>query len=198
MPCRTGRSRWAGRSRRARFGPSRRAEQVLPGESALPGVGHHAVARTELVAPRVDRAVEPASGGVLPLGLSRQVLAGPEGVGDRRHAGDVRHGMALAPVKRAFRPLRMAPLRARLPGPPVLAQSGSGRPARPWGGTPAIRAGADRGRRPGSRPDPGVARPRSRSPVAFTIPSELEASVTGWTSSQNPSTATRRTGRSSG
>jgi hypothetical protein len=43
--------------------------KVLPRESALPGVGHDATSRHEVPAPGVASAVQPATGGVLPLGL---------------------------------------------------------------------------------------------------------------------------------
>src|SRR5262249_30915004 len=52
-------------------------QQVLPGELALPGIGHHAALRRELLAPREGRAVQATAGRVLPLGLARQRLAGP-------------------------------------------------------------------------------------------------------------------------
>src|SRR5207249_671224 len=54
---------------------------VAAGEGALEGVGHPLAAGSGLVAPVVGLAVEPAAGGVLPLRLGRQALAGPLGVG---------------------------------------------------------------------------------------------------------------------
>src|SRR5689334_5652805 len=46
--------------------------QVLPWELALPGVGHHATAGREVVAPGEAPALEAAAGGALPLRLRGQ------------------------------------------------------------------------------------------------------------------------------
>ena len=46
--------------------------KILPRESAVPGVGHDAIFRHEVPAPGVGSAVQPATGGVLPLRLGRQ------------------------------------------------------------------------------------------------------------------------------
>ena len=52
--------------------------KVLPRESAVPGVGHDATFRHEVPAPGVGSAVQPATGGVLPLGLGRQHFSDPD------------------------------------------------------------------------------------------------------------------------
>src|SRR4029079_3637717 len=57
--------------------------EVLPGELALPRVGHHPAVGRELVAPGIDGPLEAAPGSELPLGLGRQVLAGPGRVRSR-------------------------------------------------------------------------------------------------------------------
>src|SRR4029450_2132131 len=54
--------------------------QVLPGELALPGVGHRLPVGEVLVAPREHGAVEAAARGELPFRLGRKLLAGPGGV----------------------------------------------------------------------------------------------------------------------
>jgi hypothetical protein len=46
-----------------------RGPKILPWESAVPGVGHDATLRHEVPAPGVGSAVQPVTGGVLPLGL---------------------------------------------------------------------------------------------------------------------------------
>src|SRR3954447_1983895 len=65
------------------------AQQVLPRELTLPGVGHHPSARCELVAPGEDGALETAARRVLPLRLRRQRLAGPGGIRLRILVGDL-------------------------------------------------------------------------------------------------------------
>ena len=91
---------------------------VLHGEVALPGVGHHPSPRGELVSPGEHGAVETAAGRELPLGLGRQLLAGPGGVRQRVGVRHVRDGVQVAAVQGAVRPFGMPPLRRRRPGPP--------------------------------------------------------------------------------
>ena len=50
---------------------------VVVGEGALPDVAAVLSGRGELVAPGVDRLIEASPGGVLPLSLGGQALAGP-------------------------------------------------------------------------------------------------------------------------
>src|SRR5262245_50196709 len=66
-------------------------EEVLPGKLTLPGVRHVPAARSELRTPAVLGAVEPATRGMLPLGLGRQDLAGPARVRLDVGEGDVHH-----------------------------------------------------------------------------------------------------------
>src|SRR5262245_8353969 len=65
--------------------------QVLVRELALPGVGHVPAAGRELVAPGELGAIGAAARGQLPLGLRRQVLAGPARVGLRIGEAHVHH-----------------------------------------------------------------------------------------------------------
>ena len=83
--------------------------EILPGELALPGVGHQASARCELVAPDEPRPLETAARGELPLGLGRQLCAGPARVGRGVLVRDVRHRVVLAPLDRAVRTLGVPP-----------------------------------------------------------------------------------------
>src|SRR5205814_7508125 len=91
---------------------------VLPGELALPAVGHEPSAGGDLVAPREDRALEAAAGRALPLGFGGQLLARPGCVGDGILVGDVGHRVALASGGGALRALGLAPERARDVAPP--------------------------------------------------------------------------------
>ena len=143
-------------------------QQVLPRELALPGVGHHPALGRELVAPGVDRAVEAAARGELPLGLGRQRLAGPGGVGGRVLPGDVGHGVALAARRRS------------LPGPSGWRHWAPGRPVPPVavvvevdgaarsGGTRASPGPAARGRASGYSAGSSARSATVTWPVAFT------------------------------
>ena len=93
---------------------------VLPGELALPGVGHPAPVRRELLAPAERRAVQPAACSELPLGLGGQVFAGPGRVGGGILERDMHDRFALAPPNRAVRPVRVLPVGAGQIGPPVV------------------------------------------------------------------------------
>src|SRR4029453_15243966 len=94
--------------------------QVLDRELALPGVGHPAAVRVELVAPGELRPLQPTAAGQLPLGLGGQVLAGPGGVGGHVGPGDVDHWVVGFLLDRAGRPLGVAPVGPRHIGPPVV------------------------------------------------------------------------------
>ncbi|ACG78661.1 PE-PGRS family protein [Phenylobacterium zucineum HLK1] len=92
---------------------------VFDGEYALPGVGLRTALRRGSVAPGVACARQAAAGGVLPLGLRRQVPAEPAGVGERVLVGHVDDGPGLLALDRAAGPGRMAPVRAGRDAPPA-------------------------------------------------------------------------------
>ena len=94
--------------------------QVLPGELALPGVRKRSAVRQVLVAPGERGAVEAAARGKLPLGLGRQLLAGPRCVGLRVLAGDLHHRMMVAAVRGRAAPAGALPARAGDVFPPVV------------------------------------------------------------------------------
>ncbi len=94
-------------------------QQVLPGELSLPAVGLPPVVDQLLVTPGEPGAVQPAAGGVLPLRLGGQLLAGPGGVRLGVEQGHVGDGMPVAAVDGAAGSLRMAPVGAGGPGPPL-------------------------------------------------------------------------------
>ena len=89
------------------------ARVVAPGEVAMPEVRQAVAGSLRLVAPDERRAVEAAASRALPLGLGRQRLAGPGGVGLGVLAGDV-HDRVVADR------LPWAPARAGRPRPPLL------------------------------------------------------------------------------
>ena len=111
--------RVAARGRR----PHRPVErEVAARELALPDVAAPRLAGAGidgLVAPHVDLAVEPAARGELPFGLGGQPLARPAAVGERVFVGDVHDGVVVLALDRARGALRMTPVRAGRPGPPV-------------------------------------------------------------------------------
>ena len=94
-------------------------EQVLPGELALPGVGHHPAARRELIAPCVHRPVEAAAGRVFPFRLGGQFLAGPCRVGFGVFVGHVGHRVPPAAAAVTARPGGPPPAGPRHVRPPV-------------------------------------------------------------------------------
>src|SRR6266404_1292084 len=51
--------------------------EVLPGESALPGVSHCPTLRSKLFTPRVSRAFQATAGSKFPFGFGRQRLSRP-------------------------------------------------------------------------------------------------------------------------
>jgi hypothetical protein len=72
-----------------------------------------------LVPPSEDRSLEPSTRGVLPLGLRRELLACPGGVGLGVLVGDMHDRVAVATVDRGSLASRPAPVRAGEVGPPV-------------------------------------------------------------------------------
>src|SRR3546814_13077762 len=78
--------------------------------SDLPGVGLPALQRIVRGAPGVGGAVEPAAGGVLPLGLGRQATARPFRIGLRILWRNLHHGMRLSPFDGTLLPFRVAPV----------------------------------------------------------------------------------------
>src|SRR5262245_37657788 len=98
--------------------------EVLPGETALPRVGHRPPLRSKRFAPGVGRAVETAARGEFPFGLDGQFFAGPGGVGARILVGDVNHGVVIPTLDAAARTLRMLPIRPGdiFPPGPIIAQ----------------------------------------------------------------------------
>ena len=105
-----------------REGPHRRGareavlRRVAVREASLEDVASPRVHR--LVPPDVDRPVETAASGELPLGLRRQPLAGPRGVRHRVLPRHVHHRMVRTPLDGAARPLGMSPRGSRRPPPP--------------------------------------------------------------------------------
>src|SRR5215475_2650366 len=93
--------------------------KVFMRENALPGVRHASAARRELIAPGELRAIEAAARRELPLGLARQLLTGPFGIGLGIAISDVNDRMVLEPADRAARPIRPAPVGAELEIPPL-------------------------------------------------------------------------------
>src|SRR5262249_57522773 len=97
--------------------------EVLPGETALPRVGHCPPVRSKRFAPGVSRAVETAAGGEFPFGLDGQFFAGPGGVGARIFVGDVNDRVVIPTLDAAAGTLRMLPIRPGdvFPPPPMVA-----------------------------------------------------------------------------
>ena len=93
--------------------------QVLPREAALPGVGRRLPVREVLVAPGERRPFEATARGELPLGLGRELLAGPGCIGLGVLEGDLDDRMAVAAVDGRPRPARTLPERAGDVLPPV-------------------------------------------------------------------------------
>ncbi len=76
-------------------------------------------ARRVVIAPHVRLAIESTAGGKLPLGLGREFLAGPRGVGlgvEVRHVGD---GVPFTSPDVAVGALGMAPIGAGSERPPL-------------------------------------------------------------------------------
>ena len=96
----------------------------------MPVVGQPGAGGLRLIAPGVGRAVEPAARGELPLGLGRQRAARPSS----RRPPRPRRRRARPDAPRARRSTtpgpRVAPARARRPGPPLVEVARSTGPAR--------------------------------------------------------------------
>jgi hypothetical protein len=88
-------------------------------KGALPGVGHTTAARRELAAPRELGLIKSAARGVLPLGLRRQLLAGPGGVGFGVPVGDMDDRMVVKAVDRGAFAVRTRSIGAEHKRPPV-------------------------------------------------------------------------------
>src|SRR5882672_1303555 len=95
-------------------------DQVLPGELALPGVGHVATTRRELVAPGVLGGVETTARCELPLGFGRQFLAGPCSVSLGILERNVHDRVLPKALQRTPRAARVTPVRTRHVAPPVV------------------------------------------------------------------------------
>ena len=93
--------------------------QVLPGELALPGVGHHGAAGSEVAAPGEDGAVQAAAGGELPFRFAGQLLAGPGRVGLGVLGGHMRDRVVAQPLDAAARAAWPPPLGTRHVTPPL-------------------------------------------------------------------------------
>ena len=181
--CCGGRSRLAGTRRRGRCHRSRRRGVFSLGNVALPDVHAVLAARLELVAPGEELPLEAAAGGVLPLRLGRQALAGPRAVRLSVVPGDVYDGMVDAAVEIRLRAFRTSPVSLLHLAPPGRAAR-----RRAWAGSRP--AGAPR-RRTTSR----SARPRSRGRCPRRS-GRSRALETAQASIQNGSSRTRRTGPS--
>ena len=119
-PCRSARSRSPGRCPPVTCGPAALAGAAPREVRPVPGVGHDPTVRPGLVPPRERRALEAAAGGVLPLGLGRQVGAGPR----RRRRG--------RPRARRGRPGGPGRRLTELPGPSGLRPAGAGVQVHHW------------------------------------------------------------------
>src|ERR1700683_5660550 len=73
----------------------------------------------EFIAPGALGAIEPTARAELPLGLGRQILTGPFGVGQRVEERDVHDRMIPEIVDVALRSVGVAPIRTLEEGPPL-------------------------------------------------------------------------------
>src|SRR5262245_18224054 len=108
---------WKGADRRRAFEPV--GSKILPGEFALPGIGHHAARRHEFVTPGKACPLEPTPCSELPFGFRRQLLSDPRREGERVFVRDLNDGMTSAPPTVALDSGRAPPVRARHPRPPT-------------------------------------------------------------------------------
>ena len=92
---------------------------VVAREVALPGVGHVLAGGREFLAPGELCAVEAAARGKFPLGLGRQLLAGPFGIGLGVLVGDLHHRMVVEPADMAALAVGPAPVGAEGEIPPL-------------------------------------------------------------------------------
>ncbi len=103
---------------------------VVVGEVALPHIGHVAAAGRELLAPHELGGLQAAPGRPFPLGLGRQILAGPGGVRLDVGPGHMHHRVISEAADRALRPAWVPPVGARHPRPPRVGVVERHRPAR--------------------------------------------------------------------
>src|SRR5438094_6247163 len=75
--------------------------------------------RRQFMAPRELGLIQSAAGRILPLGLSRQLLAGPSGVGFGVSVGDVHNGMIVETANRTALAVGPTPVGTELEAPPV-------------------------------------------------------------------------------
>ena len=146
-PCRTGRSRSAGRRRPARCLRSRRA-QVLPWELALPGIGHQPARRGRARPPRRRRRPRAPRAPHTPTRPRSEAPCRPSGVGLGVLVGDLHYGMRVTAVGRRCPVPRAASSGAGHVRPPVAEVAQVDRTV-PSAGTRARRARAAPDRRPG-------------------------------------------------
>jgi len=103
-------------------------QRVVAGELALPDVAAMPAARSQLVTPGEPCLLQPAAGGVLPLGLGRQPDARPGAVGQRVGEGDMHDRVVHSVLDRGVPAFGMAPV-----GPEHLAPPGRlGRASGGW------------------------------------------------------------------
>src|SRR6476660_465652 len=86
---------------------------------ALPGVGHVLAAGREFVPPGELGTVKAATRGEFPFGFGRQLLASPFCVGECIAKRHMHHGMMIARVDVALRPVWMPPVGTLCVGPPL-------------------------------------------------------------------------------
>src|SRR5205823_9314040 len=72
--------------------------QILPGKSALPGVGQQPALGSKCFTPRIGRALETAPGRKLPFRFGRQILSSPGRIRAGVFVSDVNHRMLIAIV----------------------------------------------------------------------------------------------------
>ena len=73
--------------------------QVLPGELALPSVGHPLPAGSKLISPNELRTVKSAAGGKLPFGFGRQLFPRPLDIGFRVFVRDMHYRVVPTPFE---------------------------------------------------------------------------------------------------
>jgi hypothetical protein len=92
---------------------------VLPGEFALPDIGHLASIRLQLITPGIFMIIHSGPCGIFPLRLGRQALARPVGISGGVGMGDVHHRVIHQFGVAAVRSKRMTPVGTEAEGPPV-------------------------------------------------------------------------------
>src|SRR5579859_3368737 len=87
-------------------------QQILPGKLTLPGVGHLLAIRVWIVAPGIERSVDPAPRAKLPFGFGRNRLARPARVGAHVVPRNMDYGVVRSIANMAALPLGVTPVRA--------------------------------------------------------------------------------------